>query len=115
MANKRKVARAPSQYRKSKGTRAKKSDRGIHIVPDILAVAGIGDLAFESTIEAGNSPYTYLKAKDYQNALGSFTDNITTWEGLKAPIILEIAAVAAKWIGKKTGLNKIGFKGVKLF
>ena len=100
---------------KEKGSRPKKRDRGIHIVPDILAVAGIGDLAFESTEEAGNSPYTYLMAKDYQNALGSFTDNITTWEGLKDPLILEVAAVAAKYIGKKTGLNRIGSKGVKLF
>jgi len=100
---------------KEKGRRAKKRDRGIHIVPDILAVAGVGDLALESTTEAGNSPYTYLMAKDPQNAVGSFIDNVTTWEGLKAPIILEIAAVAAKWVGKKTGLNKVGTTKVKLF
>jgi hypothetical protein len=100
---------------KEKGRTRKKRDRGIHIVPDILAVAGVGDLALESTTEAGNSPYTYFMAKDFQNAVGSLMDNVTTWEGLKAPIILEIAAVAAKWVGKKTGLNKVGTTKVKLF
>lgn len=89
--------------------------RELHLVPDVLAVAGVGDLAFESTVAAGNSPYVYAKAGDYNNALGSLMDNVTTWEGLRAPVILEVAALATKWIGKKTGLNKIGFKGVKLF
>ena len=95
-------------------TRKRSTKRDIHILPDALALLGVVDVGIESTVQAGASPYTYAKAGDYQNAVDSVIANLTTWEGLKTPIILEAGAIVAKFIGKKTGLNRVGTKRVKL-
>lgn len=83
--------------------------RPVHLVPDILAVAGVGYVPFES------DTVSLIKQGNYNTAVNYLTENLTTWNGLKVPVLLEAGAIVAKTVGKKLGLNGIGTKGVKLF
>lgn len=94
-------------YPKRRRSYAKKRD--IHVVPDALAIGAVGDVLFESnTIQT-------VKSGDYSTAVNYIIQNLTSWNGLKNPVILGTGAIIARYAGKKLGLDKIGTKKVKLF
>ena len=90
-----------------------KSKRAIHLVPDALAVMVPVSLVTEET--AGSSVFANVQQKDFNGAATVLMQEVTTVAGLKAPVVFGIAALVAKWAGKKLGLSRIGTDEVKLF
>lgn len=104
----KKIVKTRTRYVQAKKRRTAKK-RELHVVPDLLAIGGVADIFVES------QTLGLIQGKQYDSAMSYLTTNLTTWNGLKDPVILEVGAIAAKWVGKKLGLNKIGTKGIKLF
>lgn len=91
--------------------------REVHLLPDLLVAGGVLMPTFE-----GPNPgvATYMDAKLHGEStapLGDYISNTMSNIGPDAVGMAEliIGGLAVKWLGKKTGLNRIGTKGVKLF
>lgn len=106
----------PKNVKRSRRTYSKTGRRGMgrkkpvfHVVPDLLAAGGVLDVLAEA------NTFPLLKEKNYATAGNYLVDTLTNWEYLKAPLTLEVGAVAVKWAAKKFHLNNIGTKEFKLF
>ena len=99
-------------------TKSKKSRRhgkpAIHIVPAALEVAGLALPVFSQTNTGDPSPWdSAVKYRNGPATAGNLLYNIKTeWEDMA---ILVGGGILAKYIGKKTGLNRLGTKEFKLF
>lgn len=112
MATKRKSYKRKSTrrvYARSPSHRVGKKKPVFHVVPDLLALGGVGELLVES------ETVPLIKSKDYSTAGNYLVSNLTHWSGLEAPVLLEAGAVIVKWGAKKLHLNNIGTKEFKLF
>jgi len=107
MASKKRNAKKGS-HRRGKTT--------IHLIPSLMEAGGVVLPAFEKNPEMGNvSPYTQVKEWGaYEQGVKSLASNLTQWDTVKEPLALIVGGVVLKWIGKKTGLNKVGTKEVKI-
>lgn len=114
---KSKSSKTRTVYRaKTKSVRHKKKEV-IHLVPDLLEV-GVLYPALTSSPDPTIGDYVLGKLRgegtapvgDYiSNTVGNYKANIV-------PVIaLGLGGLAVKWLGKKTGLSKIGTKRVKVF
>lgn len=103
------------RYRRAKAKSAirhKKSE--IHLVPDAMAVLGLGPIVAGNA--SGSTPYQQYKGgAGIDGVMGALQANLTSGTQLKTVAAWEIGAIVAKWIGKKVGLNKVGSGKVKLF
>ena len=80
-----------------------------HAVPDLLAVGAPLQLLNES------QTLSLVQAGNWQTAGQYLMDNLTTVNGLKAPVTLLAGSLIASYIGKNSRLGKIGSKNIKLF
>lgn len=83
--------------------------RPFHIVPDALAALAPVDVMMEA------DTVNLVKQGEYGTAMNYLVTALTTPAFLKAPAILLVGSYAAKYIGKVTGLNRVGGKKFKLF
>lgn len=100
--------------RMSKREKRRKSvKRDIHVVPDVLMTLGAIEPALNSGID-----WHYYPDKGLAGNLGYYADGIvggyTNVDNLKTVAILELLGIGAKWLGKKTGLNRVGSKDVRV-
>jgi hypothetical protein len=102
MANKRK---------RTKKGRSKKSV--IHAIPAILEAGGVVLPAIVPTDQGYPSPFeSVVKYKNPQDAMNNLMSNVKNdWKDMATLII---GGMVLKYVGKKTGLNKVGTKEVRL-
>ena len=99
-----------------KGDKPKRRHKNvIHVIPAALALAGVAPIVGQSSDGGWDTPVGYLKQGQVGNATHVLVDNMKNTGILKEVATLEIAAFAAKVIGKKLGLNRLGTKELKVF
>lgn len=83
------------------------------MLPDLLIAGGIAAPAFEG-INGNNSPYQEMVSTKNIGATVNYlgTSYRTYWT---QPVTGVVGGLVLKWLGKKTGLNRIGTKEFKLF
>lgn len=91
--------------------------REVHLLPDLMVAGGVLMPTFE-----GPNPgiVSYMNSKLHNEGTAPFGDYVANTMSNIGPDALEmteliIGGLAVKWVGKKTGLNRFGTKGVKLF
>lgn len=87
----------------------------LHVVPTALSVVGLTPIAASSSMEGWTSPLDYAMEGQYNNALTVLKSNLKSRATIKEVAEIEVMAVAAKYLGKKLGLNRLGTKDYKLF
>lgn len=106
--------------KKNKGHRSGK--RAFHVVPDLMEVGGIAYPFIDSSttgysalgslsnavMGTGGVSRSQAVADAFDNLKGNFQNSL-----LPAGELI-IGGLVVKWLGKKTGLNKVGTKEVKI-
>ena len=117
MANKRKSARSSGSSRRSSAKKHYGRKKPVvHLVPAVLEAGGVLLPTFHGP-NPGLNEYVSGKMKGESTApLGDYIMNSVT--NVKSDLIpmaeLIIGGMALKWVGKKTGLGRIGTKEVKV-
>ena len=87
----------------------RRKERELHLLPDVFEVGAAGIL----TIPAAQAVWAN------RSDLGAINGSDLWANQIKPQIVpaieLGVVGLALKWIGKKTGLNRVGTKGVRLF
>lgn len=114
MATKKKAKRTRTRYARAKSHRRR--DQPIHAVPDLMEVIGI---VFPLTQGAGNGDqlawdHSAGIGQNISYNMGVVMNEYTNPANLVPAAELVIGGLVVKWIGKKTGLNRVGTKKVKV-
>lgn len=99
-------------YKAKKSHRAKPRD--IHVIPDALATLAPVVLLTEDN-PGGSSVFKEVMNGNYAGAGNNLVGQLTTWQGLRNPLVLLAGAVVVKKLGKVGGFNRIGGKHWKVF
>ena len=93
----------------------------VHLIPDVLIAGGVISPSFDQNTSAGNdfwgalttptNPTLGIKASQ---SIVALKDEYTNSGNLLTAAELIIGGLVVKWVGKKTGMNRIGTKEVKL-
>lgn len=95
---------------------AKSRERSFHVIPDVLVAGGVALPAFYGP-SPGLNDYVMGKLTgqptapigDYiSNTIGNAKSELPTMAGLI------VGGLVVKWLGRKTGLNRVGTKKVKV-
>ena len=113
-----KTSRVRYRDRKTKSYRRKAPE--IHAVPAILETVGVLYPGLNSSSnENGGWPNVFSSSNPtLESKLGAVKGGLEGYANIGSDIdagIMILAGVVARWVGKKTGLNKIGTKRIKLF
>lgn len=113
-----KTSRVRYRDRKKKSYRRKPAE--IHAVPAVLETIGVLYPGLASpNMENGGWPSIFSSTNPTMtDKLGAVKGGLEGYANIGSDIdagIMILAGVVARWVGKKTGLNKIGTKRIKLF
>lgn len=98
--------------------RHRRDKRDIHLIPDLLVAGGALYPAL-TTGQGGPSIGSYVNAVMRHEPTAPVSDyvanTIGNYQGDIFPVAeLVIGGFVLKWVGKKTGLNKVGTKKIKV-
>lgn len=100
------------RYRKEKSARRRRDLREVHLIPDLIAVGAVALPAVSGREGWGNDPIGTARNGQYGAAMQEYVANAISekWEIAG----LFVASYAAKWLGKKLGLNHVGTKKIRV-
>jgi hypothetical protein len=102
------------RYRDRTNKFRRHSKPSVHLIPAALEVGALALPVFSDTSQGYPSPWE--SAVRYRNGQAAAENLILNVESeWKDMAILFLGGIAAKYIGKKTGLNRLGTKELKLF
>ena len=93
----------------------------VHLIPDALIAGGVISPSFDPNTSAGNDFWGALTTSSnptvgtkVSQSIVALKDEYTSFGNLLTAAELIVGGIVVKWIGKKTGMNRIGTKEVKL-
>lgn len=118
MATKNNDVKRAYRRTSSKKTRRRRISKDFHLIPDVLEASGVlWPAVFApdnfTVLSQATEPGVPIKER-IPNVIGAAVTQYTSPSELIPAAELVIVGMVAKWIGKKTGLNKIGTKRVKI-
>ena len=114
---KKSMPRGKSMAKKRNGFGKRKMT--VHLIPDVMETVGV---LYPALIDNTGNNFTVASqltmpgtvSEKFYGAVGAMTQQYSTPGELIPAGALVVAGLIVKWIGKKTGLNKIGTKEVKI-